>query len=227
MAELEHNRIIKRAVSSVLKPNGLFQIGSSRTWIDDNGWFLTQVEFQPSGWDRGSCLNVGIYFPWRYDGSMGFDFSIGQCRVDDFVAFDGDEEKFFADMQGIANRALEKVEEYRKFRNPDYACAVRLGSEYGTDVHKLYQKMMICGLCQDSRAVRYFEELRKLVHEPEFAWIQKIKDELDEAISPIIGDPQELYGYILEKIRKNRRTLREKTSMKKLKESFPFNGESL
>lgn len=224
---MDHNKLIKQAANLILKPNGLFQKGTSRVWIDDNGWFLTQVEFQPSGWDRGSYLNVGIYFPWRYDGSMGFDFSIGGCRMKDFVAFDGDEEKFVADMQDLAARALEKVEEYRRFRDPGYACAVRLESEFGVDEHKLYQKMMICGLCRDPRAVQYFEELREVVRRGKAVWIKQYETELSEAIAPIIGDPQALYVYILEKIRGNRRMLRSKPSLKKIKESFPFNGEIL
>ena len=224
---MDYNKIIKQAADAILKPQGLFRKGSSRVWIDDNGWFLILVEFQPSGWDKGSYLNVAVHFLWTEQKCLTYDFSSGGPRINGFVAFDGNEEKFLLDMQGLANRALEKVEEYRKFRNLDYACAVRLGSEYGADVHKVYQKMMICGLCKDVRAARYFEELRELVREPQFAWIQDIKEELDEAIVPIIGDPQALYTYILDKIRENRRTLRTKPSMKKMKQSFPFNGESL
>lgn len=224
---MDHNKIIKQAADAVLKSQGLFRKGSSRVWIDDNGWFLILVEFQPSGWDRGAYLNVAIHFLWGEKDSLSYDFSSGDSRVSSFAAFDGNEEKFFSDMQGLANRALEKVEEYRRFRNLEYACSVRLKSNFGHDVHKLYQKMMICGLRRDPRAVHWFAELREAVREPNFAWIRQIKDELDAAIAPIIDDPQAMYVYILEKIRENRRTLRGKSGMQKLKQSFPFNGESL
>lgn len=227
MAEPDHSRIIRQAVNSVLKPKGLFQKGTSRIWIDDNGWFLILVEFQPSGWDKGSYLNVAVHFLWTEQDCLTYDFSNGGPRVNGFVAFDGNEEKFLVDMQGLANRALEKVEEYRRFRDLECAYSVHLKSDFGHDVHRLYQKMMICGLCRTPRAVHYFEELRELVREPEFPWIRQIKDELDEAIAPIIGDPQALYAYILEKIRRNRRALRNQSAMKKMKQSFPFNGGSL
>lgn len=224
---MDYNKIIKQAADAILKPQGLFRKGSSRVWIDDNGWFLILVEFQPSGWDKGSYLNVAVHFLWTEQKCLTYDFSSGGPRINGFVAFDGNEEKFLLDMQGFANRALEKVEEYRKFRDQECACSVRLKSNFGHDIHKLYQKMMICGLCRDPRAVHYFEELGDLVREPEFAWISQIKDELDEAIAPVIGNPQAMYLYILEKIRRNRRALREQSGMKKLKQSFPFNGESL
>jgi hypothetical protein len=224
---MDHNKIIRNAVSSILKPNGLFQKGTSRAWIDDNGWFLILAEFQPSGWDKGSYLNVGIHFLWCSDETLAFSYSNDGSRVNDLVTFDGNEENFFLDMQGLANRAMEKVEEYRRFRDLEYACAARLNSEFGVEEHKLYRKMMICGLCRDPRAVHYFEKLRELTYEPGFAWIQQIKDELDETIAPIIDDPQALYAYILGKIRGSRNILRGKSSMKKLKQSFPFNGENL
>jgi hypothetical protein len=42
----------------VLTPLGLTQRGRSRLWLDDHGWWLIVVEFQPSAWSRGSHLNV-------------------------------------------------------------------------------------------------------------------------------------------------------------------------
>ena len=61
----QHNKIINAAAKRILAPEGLFRVGSSRTWIDDNGYFVIQVEFQPSSYDRGSYLNVGISFLWE------------------------------------------------------------------------------------------------------------------------------------------------------------------
>lgn len=227
MAEFDHNKTIKQIANAVLKPNGLFQKGTSRVWLDDNGWFLTSIEFQPSGWDKGSYLNIGMTFLWHYDGYLGFDFALDSLRTKNFVAFQGDEGKFSEEMQHFANHALEKAMEYRKFRDLDYACVMRLASEYGVDEHNLYQKMMICGLCRDPRAVQYFEKLCELVRNPKCPWIQQIKDELDEAVAPIIHEPHAFYVYILDRIRENRRILRSKPSMKLMDQSFVLNGESL
>ena len=92
-ATVDHNKIIRNAANSVLKPNGLFRKGTSRVWIDDNGWFLTVVEFQPSGWDRGSYLNVAVHFLWDDQDYLSFDYPCSS-RVKDFVAFDGNEGRF-------------------------------------------------------------------------------------------------------------------------------------
>lgn len=32
----QHNKIINAAAKRILAPEGLFRVGSSRTWIDDN-----------------------------------------------------------------------------------------------------------------------------------------------------------------------------------------------
>lgn len=59
---MDHNKQIRQIAGAVLKPQGLFQKGNSRIWIDDNGWFLILVEFQPGSWAGGSYLNVGIHY---------------------------------------------------------------------------------------------------------------------------------------------------------------------
>ena len=64
MNEQNHNKIIMKAAREVLAPNGLLQKGQSRIWLDDNGWFFAVVEFQPSGWEKGTFLNVGMHYLW-------------------------------------------------------------------------------------------------------------------------------------------------------------------
>lgn len=55
-----HNRVINAEAWRLLKPFGLTRKGRSRVWLDDHGWWLIQVEFQPSSWSKGSYLNVGV-----------------------------------------------------------------------------------------------------------------------------------------------------------------------
>src|SRR5256885_11111558 len=60
MAEADpHSKLITAAAREILRPLGLFQKGRSRVWLDDQGWWLGVVEFQPSDWSKGSYLNVG------------------------------------------------------------------------------------------------------------------------------------------------------------------------
>lgn len=64
---LPHNKIIKTTVKKFLEPEKLFQIGSSRSWLDDQGYYMILVEFASSGYSKGgklecrSFVSMGIY----------------------------------------------------------------------------------------------------------------------------------------------------------------------
>jgi hypothetical protein len=69
-----HNKIIAAAAKRVLQPLGFERKGRSRTWLADHDWWLTVVEFQPSGWSRGSYLNVAAHWLWNESGYLSFDY---------------------------------------------------------------------------------------------------------------------------------------------------------
>lgn len=69
-----HDRIIADAAKAALGPLGFKRKGRSRTWLADHGWWLTVVEFQPSGWSKGSYLNVAAHWLWSETGTLSFDF---------------------------------------------------------------------------------------------------------------------------------------------------------
>ncbi len=217
LSDADHNKLIKLEANSVLKPNGLFQKGSSRTWIDDNGWFLIIVEFQPSNWGKGSYLNVSVHYLWDDRDYLSFDYGHRLCS---FVPFDGNEEKFRADIRLLAQTALEKVKEYRHFNDLQYAKIRILQSKAIHIIHTLYPRMMICGLCRDACAVSYYKELMLVLESTDIAWTRKYYTELSGNIAPIIHDPQMLHSYICEKIRRQREFWRSKSGMKKLRGDF-------
>ena len=221
-ATVDHNKIIRNAANSVLKPNGLFRKGTSRVWIDDNGWFLTVVEFQPSGWDRGSYLNVAVHFLWDDQDYLSFDYPCSS-RVNEFIAFDGKEDRFFEQVSSLAEAAMEKVRQYRQFCNLEYAQKAIIKKQ-GHNIHMPYQKMMICGLCCDPSAAAFCEELVCELRRTDASWAQKYRAEVEEKIAPIINDPQRFYTYVLGKIADQRAFWRSKPSMKKLKDSFSIEG---
>jgi hypothetical protein len=65
--------LLSEAARRHLRRLGVVQKGRSRTWLDDNGWFVTVVEFQPSGFGKGSYLNVGAHFLWSWNDFLSFD----------------------------------------------------------------------------------------------------------------------------------------------------------
>src|SRR5580704_17320870 len=58
--DFDHNNLIAEVAKQTLLPAGLKRKGKSRLYYDDNGWWCTIIEFQPSGFSKGSYLNVGV-----------------------------------------------------------------------------------------------------------------------------------------------------------------------
>jgi hypothetical protein len=104
-----HSLLITRAARRNLRPLGLFQKGRSRIWLADQRWWLAVVEFQPSGWSRGSYLNVACMWLWKVKNHISFDFG---DRVENFWPFES-EEQFVPVADMLAQRAAEEVARLR------------------------------------------------------------------------------------------------------------------
>jgi hypothetical protein len=104
-----HSKIIADAAKRNLSPIGLTRKGRSRVWLDDRGWYVTVVEFQPSGFSKGSYLNVGAHFLWSWSGHTSFDLGY---RVNGFVTFAGNK-NFAAEIERLAVEAVKEVERLR------------------------------------------------------------------------------------------------------------------
>lgn len=216
----DHNAIITAAARRVLAPAGLFRKGQSRTWIDDNGWYLTVVEFQPSGWDRGTYLNVGVNFLWARREYLAFEFHTGSrgARVGDFVPFTGDEEDFRSRVTDLAETALEKAEEYRRLRDPQQAKEILSSAPFRrSDPVENYNRLMLCGLCRDGAARDWYDRLLAETENASIPWMLEMRRELTEDMAPLVDHPELLEGYIREKIAAQRAFWRGKSSMKKLR----------
>lgn len=100
-----HDKIITAAAKRALSPLGFRQKGRSRTWLADHGWWATVVEFQPSGWGKGSYLNVGAHWLWSESGHLSFDFGY---RVEAFQPFESDAE-FTAAAESLAEKAAARA----------------------------------------------------------------------------------------------------------------------
>ena len=101
--------MISDAAKAVLAPLGLSRKGRSRTWIDDHGWWLVNVEFQPSSHAKGCYLNVGTQHLWVARGYFCFDDMERPLGGTTFVAFTGDEDAFARAMRKVVAAAAEAV----------------------------------------------------------------------------------------------------------------------
>lgn len=106
---MDHSRIIAELAKETLAPLGIFQKGRSRTWIDDRGWWIIVIEFQPSGFSKGSYLNVGAMWLWHEKEHFSFDSgNDAGCRITKFVEY-VDEKQFRPEVVRLAIAAKEEV----------------------------------------------------------------------------------------------------------------------
>ena len=121
MAIDPHNQIIKKLCKDILLPIGVFQKGNSRIYIDDNGYFFTVIEFQPSVHAKGTYLNVALHFLWNERDYISFDFPFGaDIRVKNFVEYQNDEQ-FTREVTKYAQEAAKQVMFYRKLQDIETA----------------------------------------------------------------------------------------------------------
>ena len=117
MGSNPHDQIIKQLCKDTLLPLGVFQKGTSRIYIDDNGYFFTVIEFQPSAYAKGTHLNVALHFLWNEKDYISFDFPFGaDIRVKNFVEYQNDEQ-FTREVTKYVQEAAKQVMFYRKLQD--------------------------------------------------------------------------------------------------------------
>lgn len=118
-----HSKIIKQVCKEILIPLGVFQKGTSRLYLDDNDYFFTVIEFQPSNWDSGTYLNIGLTFLWDYNQSDVLYFTFSRqpaARYGKFVEYKN-ETQFRKEIISLVNIAKEEILFYRKLRDIEFA----------------------------------------------------------------------------------------------------------
>lgn len=147
MAAGVHARIITSAARAALRPLGLQQKGRSRTWIDDHGWWLVNIEFQPSSWRTGCYLNIGEQHLWCERDHLVFERHERPAGGTAFVEFTGDEAAFDEAMTGLAKLAVAAVLARREEHGDGHE-ALRYVAETADD----FNAGVALGLLGDARA---------------------------------------------------------------------------
>ena len=231
----QHNKIINVAARKILAPEGLFRVGSSRRWIDDNGYFVIQVEFQSEAYEKGSALNVGISFLWET--SQGVNETLAYmfgCSVDEvgYVSYAGDDAAFAEKMEHFAEVALEKVREYRLFRDMDYA-----KEQMESQLHNIpkarkgfwevYNLAMLCFLKRDfEEGKEYFNRFLQIlkasfyVGELYIEWHEELYNHCIQHLCPELESQDTAYKMVCDMIERRRNFFSGKPSYKKLKKGF-------
>lgn len=116
MSTNPHTKIINKISKETLGSLGVKRKGQSRIWLDDNGWWVTVIEFQPSTWSKGTYLNIAINFQQYPNEHCSFDIF---NREAGFVEYISDEE-FEPKILELAELAKSRVLEIReKLSSPE------------------------------------------------------------------------------------------------------------
>jgi len=155
----EHGKIIAAAAKKYLAPIGARRKGQSRTWLCDQKYWLIMIEFQPSGWSKGSYLNVGAHWFWYARDHFSFDHGY---RIADFVSFEA-KEQFEPESERLALRAADEVQKIRdNFRSlEEIARQLTFDVVNGGGGFALYHAAVAAGLVGDiSGSRQLFERVR-------------------------------------------------------------------
>jgi hypothetical protein len=111
--EFRANRLMRDAGRSHLTPVGVQPMSrSARRWTADRGWWLINVEFQPSGYSVGSYLNVGLQHLWIPRDHRVFEYSSRQPieGYGQFADLSGDEASAARAADALARSACAACE---------------------------------------------------------------------------------------------------------------------
>jgi hypothetical protein len=139
--DFDHNKLLKKIAKDRLKPCGIIQKGSSRTFLYDNGWYIIIIEFQPSSWDKGSYLNIGVDLNFYPRNHLAFSYGYRE------KGFDGaDNEKQFTEIVNTyCDHVIEKVQKLKeKFK--DVPTAIKSIGKYPDDQWHYFDLGILYGL---------------------------------------------------------------------------------
>lgn len=229
----QHDKIINMAAKKVLAPHGLFRQGTSRTWLDDNGYFMIFVVFDASNWSKGSFLGVGINFLWEKSEMLNdiLSYSYGR-RGNEFCEYNGNDDEFQTKLEEFVEMGLQKVMEYRKFKAMDYA-KKRLEQKVSDTLEnhrfwEVYDLAMLCFLMGDfENGVNVFENFLDILQGSFYVgnvyieWRGNFYKHCINHIKPYLTSKGTAQEMVLDMIKRRRDFFNSKPSFKKMnKETF-------
>jgi hypothetical protein len=211
MAVPDHNRIIRDIAREVLAPLGLIQEGRSRTWVDDQGWWLAAIEFQPSDWSAGSYVNAFFMQLFEQRDYMGSnEVERLQVRGRQLETFDpSNREEFTAEVRRFAELAASRIQQMRRKRGTPrrslrYVASLAKGKEQ--NIHTWYDAAIASALLgKVSRSERLFREIAEN-HSDQRDWVLQLQSDACE-VAQFLGDAQALESEVRRRVSRTRELL--------------------
>lgn len=182
---IDHSEIISRAARNRLEPLGCRRKGRSRSWISDQGAWVIKIEFQPSGFSKGSYLNAAPSWLWYPKDHLSFDY--GPVRLANFISFENPE-RFALEAESLAEQAAQAVISFRDELNSPAAIASKLVAQAENDTcWSAYHAAVATGLAGDANvSLEFFTRI--LTAPSERDWFTVLQNHCAELASKL-SDP--------------------------------------
>jgi hypothetical protein len=183
----EHNEIIARAAKTHLAPLGCKRKGRSRVWLSDQRAWAIMVEFQPSGFSKGSYLNVAPCWLWHPDRFLSFGY--GPSRINGFKSFEA-VEQFEPEAEALAQQAARAVLRIRsEFDTPSTIAAKLAAAAQDFTCWRAYDAAVANGLIGDLQtSLLLFEKI--ISSESDVAWLTDLQN-LSADLTRRLSDPRD------------------------------------
>lgn len=204
MTSQDHNTLIRRIAQERLGSLGMRQKGRSRTWLDDHGWWLIVVEFQPSAGSKGTYCNVGFDHLWFERDHLVFsEPERVSAPSGQFVHFNPRFPHLFeAEFASLVDTVQHVIEERRHSHGLGEREALeRLAHRYG-DIYADYDAGAAAALLGwRQEAVAAFDRVRSVeVHAP---WVAGVKDQAADVVT-LVDSPQDLATELARRVNSTR-----------------------
>jgi hypothetical protein len=151
------NAIVVSAAREILENTGFQPDRSGRTWYEDNGWYVSAIDFQPIVGRPGSFLNVWAHFLWTptwwranpddYIETFGYGGRIGDNRNLDgtTIEYDGNDDLFSQQAKALAQRSYAEAEKLHALQDWGQAKSLLLTHRFEYDqLWGNWHRSMLC-----------------------------------------------------------------------------------
>ena len=202
--DFDHNKLIAQVAKQTLLPAGLKRKGKSRMYYDDNGWWCTIVDFSPSGFSKGSYLNVGVC--WLLYENDYWSFDVGsQAGSDRGFESAENEGEFSSAVFEKAIRAKEITENNRE-RFSTISKAHAYYQSIKREGWAFYYAAVIAGLNRQFAVAE--ENFNSSLAYPETYEWQKIQAARSRELLRLLGRPKEFVEAVTGIVLRTRTLLR-------------------
>jgi hypothetical protein len=197
----EHTRLIATAAKAALQPLGFVRQGRSRFWFADQRFWIIFADFQPSGWSKGTYLNMGVKWLWQARPILDMN-----DRPVDFIPFESSEQfsPLIERMAEVAAQEALKLRAQFKSLADIYRYLIAHASSEGWPV---YHAAVASGLVGDVETSKRLFKRMEAWPTYGYDWELDLKSE-SAALAALLFNRERFRSAILAIIEHTRRTMK-------------------